>query len=89
MLRQWREATGLKSFPVGSWLAAGACLAGLGLLEYFVTGPIRKQQERLGAAPSVSIFGDVAKEKPSTGPRELPDGSILMEDGSIRRQGAR
>ena len=55
--RQLREATSSSTLPVRSWLAAGACLFGLGLLEVFVTGPIRKQQEAEGKAPSVSIFG--------------------------------
>ena len=56
--RQLREATSSSTFPMRSWLAAGACLVGLGLLEVFVTSPIRKQQEAEGKAPSVSIFGD-------------------------------
>ena len=85
--RQLREATGIKNFPVGSWMTAGACLCCLGLLEVFVTGPIRRQQQENGAAPSVSIFGDATpKERPfGTKPRVLPDGRRLMEDGSIVR----
>ena len=85
--RQWSEATMVKNFPVGSWLLAGSCLCGLALLERFVTGPMRKEQEAAGAAPSVSIFGDIAVSKPRVGQKTLPDGSKLMEDGSIRRKG--
>ena len=56
--RQWREATGMKSFPLTSWMIAGSCLFGLALLEHFYTGPLRRQMELAGNAPSHSIFGD-------------------------------
>ena len=77
-------------FPLGTWIAAGACLAGLALSERFIVGPLRKKQEAEGVAPSTSIFGDIAvvtgRGSQLQGSKtKLPDGSMLMEDGSIQR----
>lgn len=69
--RQWRDATSMTSkFPVRSWLAAAACLAGLGLLEFFVTGKVRKQLEAEGKNPSISIFGDGGNQQQRGGNRK-------------------
>ena len=88
---RWRQqlnaALGVKSFPVGSWFLAGSCLIGLALSERYIVGPMRRDQEAAGTAPSTSIFGDIAVLTGSTPKkRELPDGSILNEDGSIVRK---
>ena len=75
-------------FPVGTWIATGACLAGLALSERFIVGPMRKQQEAEGVAPSTSLFGDIAVVTGSAQKKsqaKLPDGLVLMEDGSIQR----
>ena len=77
-------------FPVGTWIAAGACLAGLALSERFIVGPLRKQQEAEGTAPSTSIFGDIAvvtgEAHTKKSQAKLPDGLVLMDDGSIKRK---
>ena len=77
-------------FPVGTWIAAGACLAGLALSERFIVGPLRKQQEAEGTAPSTSIFGDIAvvtgEAHTKKSQTKLPDGLVLMDDGSIKRK---
>lgn len=88
MSKQWRDATHVKSFPVGTWMAAGACLFGLFLTERYIVGPMRKKQEAEGVAPSVSVFGDISVvtgTRVHTASKELPDGSVLMDDGSIRK----
>ena len=67
-------------------MAAGTCLLALALSERYIVGPMRKQQQEEGTAPSVSIFGDIAAE--AGGPikkRTLPGGSVLNEDGSIAK----
>ncbi len=88
LVQQWRDITFVKRFPVGSWLAAGSCLLALALSERFIVGPMRKQQEAAGSAPSVSIFGDIAVSRPDLNARQLPDGSTLLSDGSIVKKGA-
>lgn len=78
-------------FPLGTWIATGSCLAGLALSERFIVGPMRKKQEAEGVAPSASIFGDIAVVTGSAqykSKTKLPDGSVLMEDGSIQRTAA-
>lgn len=65
-------------------MIAGWCLIGLAISERYIVGPMRREQEAAGTAPSTSIFGDIAVLKgsePKT--RKLPDGSILNDDGSI------
>ena len=77
-------------FPVGTWIAAGTALAGLALSERYIVGPMRKKQEADGTAPSTSIFGDIAVVRGSSAskaPKKLPDGAVLMDDGSIQRAG--
>ena len=86
--QQVKDVIGDRPFPVRTWMIAGSCLIGLAVLERYVTGPLRKKQEAAGAAPSVSIFGDISvvKSVPAdVGPRELPDGSKLLADGSIQK----
>mmetsp|Transcript_49300 Transcript_49300/g.81841 ORF Transcript_49300/g.81841 Transcript_49300/m.81841 type:complete len:104 (-) Transcript_49300:208-519(-) len=85
--RQWREATGVRTFPLGSWMLAGSCLVILALTERYYIGPLRKQQEAAGAAPSISIFGDisVSQRTTNTASRVLPCGATLMADGSVRK----
>ena len=77
-------------FPVGTWIAAGACLAGLALSERFIVGPLRKQQEAEGTAPGTSIFGDIAAVTGEAHTKKqqakLPDGLVLLDDGSIKRK---
>jgi hypothetical protein len=90
-LSNMKTATGAPArFPVGTWIAAGACLGGLALSERFIVGPMRKQQEAEGTAPSTSLFGDIAvvtgEAYTKKSQAKLPDGMVLMEDGSIRRK---
>ena len=70
-------------------MVAGAVMFGLFLSERYIVGPMRKQQEAEGTAPSVSVFGDIAvvTGRVHTASKRLPDGSTLMEDGSIQRAG--
>ena len=86
-----KTATGAPAkFPVGTWIATGACLAGLALSERFIVGPMRKQQEAEGTAPSTSLFGDIAvvtgEVYTKKSQAKLPDGLVLMDDGSIQRK---
>ena len=77
----------MKNFPLGTWLAAGSCLILLAISERYYVGPLRKQQQAAGVAPSVSIFGDISAGGPGQpAPAKLPDGAVLMDDGSIRRR---
>ena len=88
LAQQWREATYVKQLPLGSLAAAASVLFALALSERFIVGPMRKRQEVLGLAPSVSIFGDIAVSRPNVEARQLPDGSMLLGDGSIVKKGA-
>ena len=86
-----KTATGAPAkFPVGTWIATGACLAGLALSERFIVGPMRKQQEAEGTAPSTSLFGDIAvvtgEVYTKKSQAKLPDDLVLMDDGSIQRK---
>lgn len=85
--RQVREATTIRRFPLGTWMAAGAALFCLAMSERFIVGPMRKEQEASGNAPGVSVFGDIAAftGRVHTKEKTLADGSTLQEDGSIRR----
>ena len=88
LAQQWREATYVKQLPLYSLAAAASALFALALSERFIVGPMRKRQEALGQAPSVSIFGDIAVSRPNVEARQLPDGSMLLGDGSIVKKGA-
>ena len=88
LAQQWREATYVKQLPLGSLAAAASVLFALALSERFIVGPMRKRQEALGLAPSVSIFGDIAVSRQNVDARQLPDGSMLLGDGSIVIKGA-
>ena len=88
LAQQWREATYVKQLPLGSLAAAASVLFALALSERFIVGPMRKRQEALGLAPSVSIFGDIAVSRQNVDARQLPDGSMLLGDGSIVKKGA-
>ena len=88
LAQQWREATYVKQLPLGSLAAAASVLFALALSERFIVGPMRKRQEELGLAPSVSIFGDIAVSRQNVDARQLPDGSMLLGDGSIVKKGA-
>ena len=88
LAQQWREATYVKQLPLGSLAAAASVLFALALSERFIVGPMRKRQEALGLAPSVSIFGDIAVSRQNVDARQLPDGSMLLGDGPIVKKGA-